>query len=277
SNTSFKHELLAAYDIAFKAGLDHADRPQLVWAFPAGKPQVFADTPRALSKGVMVYGFGRRLPRWAQRALALQGRLPILRRLLAEPSPDRTPVCGWITWRAIREEVCRRNAQPSTEWIHFQSQWGKQRSSMLGLDAMGTPCCFVVIEPKETDHFRGRVPSTNSFRVTACVDSFVHESWSVRPYELLPTFHRPTSGNPARIRRVAEDVSVALKGLLPSAVGIPPHWRPIHGDYVPWNLREDDQGQLWLLDWEHARWGPPLADLVRYVVAYHSLGWSSVD
>ena len=55
SNTSFENELLAAYDIAFKAGLDHAHRPQLVWAFPAGKPQVFAATPRALSKGVMVY------------------------------------------------------------------------------------------------------------------------------------------------------------------------------------------------------------------------------
>jgi len=43
---------------------------------------------------------------------------------------------------------------------------------------------------------------------------------------------------------------------------------------VPWNLREDSQGQLWLLDWEDAGWGPPLADLVRYVVAYHSLGWT---
>jgi aminoglycoside phosphotransferase (APT) family kinase protein len=48
----------------------------------------------------------------------------------------------------------------------------------------------------------------------------------------------------------------------------------MHGDFVPWNLREDSQGQLWLLDWEDAGWGPPLADLVRYAVAYHSLGWN---
>ena len=94
----------------------------------------------------MVCGFGRRLPRWTQRALAVQVRLPILRRLLAEPTPDPTPVCGWITWRAVREEVCRRNAQSSLEWIHFQSQWGKQRSSMLGLDSVGMPSWFVVIE-----------------------------------------------------------------------------------------------------------------------------------
>ena len=277
SDTSFENELLAAYDDAFKSGHDQAHRPQLVWGFPAGKPQVFAQTPRALSKGVMMYGFGRRLPRWTQRALAMQVRLPILRRLLAEPTPNPTPVCGWSTWRAVREEVCRRNAQSSLEWIHFQSQWGKQRSSMLGLDSLGTPCWFVVIEPKERDDFRSRVLSTRSFRITECVDSFVYDVWSVRQYEPLPRFHRPARWNPARIRRVAEDVSLALNGVLPPVVGIPPHWRPIHGDYVPWNLREDDQGQLWLLDWEHARWGPPLADLVRYVVAYHSLIGSSVD
>ena len=76
---------------------------------------------------------------------------------------------------------------------------------------------------------------------------------------------------------MAEDVSLALEGLLPLPAGTPAHWRPMHGDYVPWNLREDPRGQLWLIDWEDARWGPPLADLVRYVVAYHSLGWSSAD
>jgi aminoglycoside phosphotransferase (APT) family kinase protein len=48
----------------------------------------------------------------------------------------------------------------------------------------------------------------------------------------------------------------------------------MHGDFVPWNLREDSLRQLWLLDWEDAGWGPPLADFVRYVVAYHSLGWT---
>ena len=49
----------------------------------------------------------------------------------------------------------------------------------------------------------------------------------------------------------------------------------MHGDLVPWNLREDKQGQLWLLDWEDAGWGPPFADVVRFLVAYHSLGWRS--
>ena len=87
----------------------------------------------------------------------------------------------------------------------------------------------------------------------------------------------PAKWNAQRMRRVAEDVSLALEGLLPVPAGTPAHWRPMHGDYVPWNLREDPRGQLWLIDWEDARWGPPLADLVRYVVAYHSLGWRSPD
>jgi aminoglycoside phosphotransferase (APT) family kinase protein len=49
----------------------------------------------------------------------------------------------------------------------------------------------------------------------------------------------------------------------------------MHGDLVPWNLREDGRGQLWLLDWEDAGWGPPFADLVRFIVAYSSLNWRS--
>ena len=276
-DTSFERELLAAYESARTADTPRVGRSRQAWAFPASKPQVFADTPRALSRGVMLYGFGRRLPRWAQSALALQVRVPILRRLLAETTEAPAPVCGWPVWSAVRQELRERNRQPLLEWIHFQSQWGKQRSSMLGLDSRGIAQWFVVIEPIETARLRGREPSTHSFRVTTCVDSFSYEGWSVRQYEPLPPFHRPARWNAERMRRVAEDVALALEGVLAPVQGIPPHWRPIHGDYVPWNLREDDSGQLWLLDWEDARWGPPLADLVRYVVAYHSLRWSSPD
>ena len=79
------------------------------------------------------------------------------------------------------------------------------------------------------------------------------------------------------MQRVAEEASLTLEKVLARPPDLPAHWRPIHGDYVPWNVREDDRGELWLLDWEDAGWGPPLTDLVRYVVAYHSLGWSSPE
>jgi thiamine kinase-like enzyme len=132
---------------------------------------------------------------------------------------------------------------------------------------------FIVVRPENKGDVHDRIRHTASFRVTACTDSFCHENWSVRQYEALPRFHGPARWNAERIRRVAADVPEALDGLLSRPNGIPGHWRPIHGDFVPWNLREDARGQLWLLDWEDSGWGPPLADLLRYVVAYHSLGW----
>jgi glycosyltransferase involved in cell wall biosynthesis len=274
SATSFEQELLTAYDVAFSMG-ERARHAAKVWAFPAGKPQVFAETAQALSQGVKVYGFGRRLPRWVQLGLAMQVRVPAVRRLVAEPRLGPPPACGWRVWSEIAEEVRRRNGGCSLEWIHFHSQWGKGRSSVLGLNLDGSPHLFVVVAPEGTDDLHARVPSTSSFRITACTDAFIYKTWSVRQYEPLPRLHRPAKWHPARMRRVAEDVSVALEGVLPRPEGVPAHWRPMHGDYVPWNLREDDSGQLWLLDWEDAGWGPPHADLVRYIVAYHSLGWSS--
>ena len=272
---SFDDELLAAYDVAFNVGREQGWRHKPAWAFPAGKPQVFAETPRALSTGVTMYGFGRRLPRWAQLGMAKQVRVPGIRRLVAEPRLAPRPACGWTVWRDILAEVQRRNNFGRLQWIHFHSQWGKARSSALGVNPTDTPCLFVVVEPEKMGDLRARVRSTASFRITACTDSFSHESWSVRQYECLPPFHQPARWNAERIWRVAEEVSVVLESLLPRPDRIPSHWRPMHGDYVPWNLREDDRGQLWLIDWEDAGWGPPLADLVRYIVAYYSFGWSN--
>lgn len=274
ASTCFEQELLTAYDVAFAARSEVQHRTEM-WAFPAGKPQVFADTPQALSKGVMVYGFGRRLPRWAHVGLAMQIRVPAVRLLIAERRLLPTPACGWTVWRAIQAQLERRNGHRPLKWIHFHSQWGKKRFNVLGLNGDGTPHVFVVVEPENTDNLHSLLRSTGSFRVTTCLDVFSHESWSVRQYEPLPPLHQPARWNPARIRRVAEDASVALESVLRRTEGTPPHWRPMHGDYVPWNLREDSRGQLWLLDWEDAGWAPPLSDFVRYAVAYHSLGWIS--
>jgi glycosyltransferase involved in cell wall biosynthesis/thiamine kinase-like enzyme len=269
---SFDEELLAAYRTAFahRSETRHAK----VWAFPLGKPQLFTASPRSLSEGVMVYGFGRRRATWMQIALAWQVRVPGVRRLFTERKVEEPPVCGWKRWHHIEENVRQRNGLPWLSWVHFRSQWGKERSSMLGLDGDGEPRGFVVVEPQNRETLTERLRATRSFRVATCLDSFCDDRWSVRLYEPLPRLHRPARWNASRIRRVSEEVSHVLEGLLPRVEGIPSHWRPMHGDFVPWNLREDSQGQLWLLDWEDAGWGPPLADLVRYAVAYHSLGWN---
>jgi glycosyltransferase involved in cell wall biosynthesis len=275
SATSFEREILSAYDSAARMTRRARGEPT-VWAFPRGKPQLFTDSPRALSNGVLVYAFGRRIPRLIQSGLALQVRLPGIRRLVAERRQRVEPVCGWDVWESIAERLRQRSTDTRGGWLHLRSQWNKQKSSIIGLNAQDQPQFFLTIEPFHT-HSRGPLSSTASFNVPACTDSFRVADWSVRQYELLPQFHRPAKWDLRRIREVAADASQALAGALERPPDIPSHWRPIHGDLVPWNLREDDCRQLWLLDWEDAGWGPPLADSVRYIVAYRSLGWSSAD
>jgi glycosyltransferase involved in cell wall biosynthesis len=273
ASTSFADHLLAAYDVAYTIGREGGRHANNIWGFPAGKPQVFAGTARHLSKGIMVYGFGRRLPRLLHVALAWLIRIPLMRRAVAEKRAEPAPACGWTAWNVIKNEVQQRNGQGSLEWIHFRSQWGKARSSMLGLAKDGTPYCFLVID--SVDHKPARASSCGSFRVPEHIATFSYQGWSARQYEPLPTFHRPAKWDAVRIQRVAEDVSVVLERMLDRPGGIPAHWRPMHGDFVPWNLREDDSSQLWLLDWEDTGWGPPHTDIVRYIVAYHSMGRSS--
>ena len=48
----------------------------------------------------------------------------------------------------------------------------------------------------------------------------------------------------------------------------------MHGDFTPWNLRQLESGELVLLDWEEAGWGPPGADAVLYRAAASALSQS---
>jgi hypothetical protein len=247
-----------------------------VWAFPRGKPQLFSDSPQGLSEGVLVYAFGRRIPRPVQAGIALQMRLPGIRRLFAERHRQVEPVCGWELWDSISDRILQGRSAPFGGWLLIHSQWDKPRSSAIGLNGHAQPEFFLTIEPFGKNP-RASLSPVSSFRVPACLDSFRVGDWSVRKSELLPRFHRPAEWDMDRIRQVAADASRALDGVLERSPEIPSHWRPMHGDLVPWNLREDHSGQLWLVDWEDAGWGPPWADYVRYIVAYQSLRRSSAD
>jgi hypothetical protein len=203
-------------------------------------------------------------------AAVAQMTIPGLRSLVAERHDRPDPVCGWKTWDGIIERVEHVAKRVPGEWLYFRSQWDKQRSSALAFDHFGTPLFLVVVEP------RGKVTvhpnsSARSFRVPACLDSFDSGGWHIRVIEPIPKYHRAAGWDPVRIREVVEDIPKSLEGLLPRPERTPAHWIPLHGDFVPWNLRENGDGRLWLVDWEDAGWGPHLADAVRYLVAHLSL------
>src|SRR6185503_14775542 len=99
--------------------------------------------PAGLSKGVLVYAFGRQIPRLVQTSVALLVRLPVFRVIVAERRPQIEPVCGPDVWNMIVDRLRQRRRDSSGEWLHFQSQWDKQRSSVIGLSASGQPEFFL--------------------------------------------------------------------------------------------------------------------------------------
>jgi glycosyltransferase involved in cell wall biosynthesis len=267
---SFQEELLSAYERAVrKVSVPRHHLRPFVWSFPRGKPQVFANTPEALRNGVAVYAFGRRVPIAMQVAAAAQMTIPGLRSVVAERHDRPDPVCGWKRWDEFVERAGHVTKAVPAEWLYLRSQWHKQRSSALALDRTGKPLFLVVVEPG--DRAIIHPDFSGSFHVPARLDSFSSDGWQVGVIEPLPKYHRTAGWDTARMRLVVSDIPKSLDGLLTRPDGTPAHWRALHGDFVPWNLRQDRDGRLWLVDWEDAGWGPPLADAVRYFVAHLSL------
>ncbi|MDX1661276.1 MAG: phosphotransferase [Gemmatimonadota bacterium] len=62
---------------------------------------------------------------------------------------------------------------------------------------------------------------------------------------------------------VVAEIQAALEGWTRPA-DVPEEWRPMHGDFTPWNVRGAGAGETLLVDWEYAGWGPPEADRVLW-------------
>jgi hypothetical protein len=243
-----------------------------MWAFPKGKPQLFSASSRALGRGMGSYSFGRRIPRWQQSVLAALPLVPVARRAFLTRVETFEPACGWTQWREWERWLRHREARVA-EWVHVRSQWGKPRSSMLGLGRGAEPHVFVRIEPVDRAVLHPRSTS-RAFRIPLRRDHAVSGPWLLRSFDPVPRFHKTPRWDPGVLVTVSREASALLEDELVRPDGIPAHWRPMHGDFVPWNLREDHGGVLWLLDWEDAGWGPPYADLVRYAAAHQSISSS---
>jgi peptidoglycan/xylan/chitin deacetylase (PgdA/CDA1 family) len=125
---------------------------------------------------------------------------------------------------------------------------------------------------KNEYHTMGIVRATNpaSFGVVEpLVFGKLGESSYLASAPLPEGIHR-TPVRPPLESIIAEIQSVC--GSLKRPEGTPQHWVPMHGDLTPWNLRRFAGGNLFLLDWEKAGWGPPGSDFVLYTAASRVLG-----
>jgi hypothetical protein len=103
-------------------------------------------------------------------------------------------------------------------------------------------------------------------RVVATGESSTSSWVALSTFPLHP--HRPARRPP--LAQVVRDVERGLAGL-PRPAEIPSHWRPMHGDLTPWNLRVLGRRRLVLLDWDDAAWGPPGADATYFTAVAAAL------
>lgn len=262
-DVAFEEQILDAYAMA----TGQAERSVPMRGFPRGKVQFYASNSRGLAVAAAMYPFGRRIPRVMQASASLLVTTPLGRRQLTEKI-DFEPICGWRTWARITAHAVPDHKRIT--WLHLRSQWGKQRFSAIALAPAGRPRCYLVGELEERRTFYPSGGAT-TFAVPEQLGTLAEDGWHIRYLRPIPMFHQRPRWDLPRIRAVAEEVAEYLDGQLHRPDDIPADWGPIHGDFVPWNLREDAHGRLWLLDWENAGWGPPLTDLLRYVVAQQTV------
>jgi hypothetical protein len=100
------------------------------------------------------------------------------------------------------------------------------------------------------------------FEVPMAIALGTVEGWH---FFLVSPLHPSLHTMPVRppLGEIVVEIQSGLGGL-PRPSGVAPHWRPMHGDFTPWNLRQRADGSLFLIDWEDAAWAPPGADEVYY-------------
>lgn len=104
--------------------------------------------------------------------------------------------------------------------------------------------------------------SPTSFEVPTPIAVGQEEEWNFLALTPLPPLpHRAPRFPPLAL--ILREIAEALADL-PRAADTPAHWRPMHGDFTPWNLRQLPGARLVLFDWENAGWGPPGADATLY-------------
>jgi len=118
----------------------------------------------------------------------------------------------------------------------------------------------IVNEHRAIEAMHAHRPTT--FSVPRPISTGQVEKWHyLLTSAFAPELHRVPSNPP--LESITAEISEGLSSLIRSPA-IPNHWRPMHGDFTPWNLRQRTDGSLSLVDWEEAGWAPPGSDMLLY-------------
>jgi hypothetical protein len=188
--------------------------------------------------------------------------------LLRNPDSQYQPE-DW--WQELIEQVAEPVLGPVSRTAFLLPG---DRIDALLMDQAGQPLGFIKVRWQDLESYRKELAGQLlerlagsppvSFRVPRLLAQGELNGIHYRLLEPLPEGpHRRPPRDPERISEVVEE----LQGKLDDAVshtGMAPHHVPLHGDFTPRNLRLAADGRLWLFDWEHAGYGPRLADELRY-------------
>ena len=207
---------------------------------------------------------------------------------------------GILGPRALPGRSFRWTPLSEMEWGELSDQWRRDlgafddvagytrlQASRTGLALLllrkGSPIAFVKLRQGDSVNLSNETLALEAvwsyrpkaFQVPEPLRSGSAVGWHyLATAPLPPGPHRPPRRAP--LPAILEEVAAALAGL-PQRRETPDHWRPMHGDFAPWNLRQLRGGSLALVDWEAAGWAPPGADAVFYAASWAALGHQLVD
>lgn len=156
------------------------------------------------------------------------------------------------------------------KWGIFQSAWHDQRLIIFSLDRRGQCTSVTHVTPPGDVTFHPLASGT-AVQVPTVLDIGIVGGWNMRIEVPLPRWHEPHPWDVTNLMRVTGEIREIVSAQLGSRHAGDESWIPIHGDMTPWNLRLDQTGAVWLIDWEWASWGPPHADLLRFAATHCSL------
>jgi hypothetical protein len=245
-----------------------------------GHLKVPVSSRRAALAGLGLYSPCRSRARWAHRAV--RACVAIFGPLVLPGKSVRWAPMSEVEWLEL-SNAWRRELGAFEEVAGYRRLQASRTGLALLLLHKGSPVAFVKLRRGDC------VGLFNERRALEAV-------WSYRPRHfqvpepihsgsaggwhylistpLLAGLHRPPRNPP--LRAILEELGAALADL-PRPSTTPGHWRPMHGDFAPWNLRERRRGPLVLVDWEDAGWGPPGADEVFYRATWAALGRQLLD